>query len=129
MQLAIGIIENDRLRDPQDCARCGEFLTTNVGQLAIRLSVAAIGCGLTRREADDRGFDAAVVTDAQDSAEVTGFIVRVRGNAHQAKHAQIVADMQRTAEIVQSLAARKIVSGKGNISTRMRIRSCCLCMY
>jgi hypothetical protein len=53
----------------------------------------------------------------------------VRGNAHQAKHAQIVADMQRTAEIVQSLAARKIVSGKGNIRTRMRIPSCCLCMY
>jgi len=123
MELAVRIIENDGLRDAQDGARCSEFMAAKLGQFTIRLGPTAIGCGLAGREANDRRFGASIAINAQDSAEVTGFVVRVRGNAHQAKHAEIVADVQGTAEIVQLIAGTRNNFRKWGIRNRMRIRS------
>jgi len=111
MELAVGIIENDGFGDAQDFARGEEFLAAKFGELAIRLDGSAIGGGLARRETDDRGLRTAIAVKAKTSAEVAGFIVGMRGYDHQAKHAEIVADMHELAEIVQSLADGEITSG------------------
>ncbi len=119
MELAVGIIENDGFGDAQNFARGEEFLATKLGKLAIGLSGSAIGSRLARRETNDGGLRAAVAIEAKASAEVAGFIIGMRGYDHQAKHAEIVADMHEVAEIVQSLAGGRNYFGKSFVTTRM----------
>ena len=107
MELAVGIIENDRLGDAQDFTGSNEFLAAKLGKLAIRLGRSAICRGLARRKTNDAGFRAAIAIEAKTSAEVTGLVVGVRGYDHQAKHSEIVADVHELAEIVQTLADRQ----------------------
>lgn len=112
MQLAVGIIENDRFGDAQDFARGEEFLAAKFGNLAIGFGGSAIGGRLARRETNDGRLRAAVAVESKTSAEVAGFIVGVRGYDHQAKHSEIVADMHELAEIVQTLADGRNHFGK-----------------
>src|SRR5439155_11588953 len=121
MELAVGIIENDRLGDAQDFTGSNEFLAAKLGKLAIRLGGSAICRGLARRKTNDAGFRAAIAIEAKTSAEVARFIVGVRGYDHQSKHSEIVADMHELAEIVQTLADGRNHFGKCRITNRMKV--------
>jgi hypothetical protein len=69
-----------------------------------------MGSSLAGSEADDAGFHSAVPISQERAAEVSSFVIRMRRDAEQAKHALIVADMQSFAETVQSFAFAEIVS-------------------
>ena len=73
-------------------------------QLSIAPGPASVGRCLTRSETDYAGFYATLCIEAQRSTEGACLVVWMSSDAHEPKHAEIVADVQSFAEIMQWFA-------------------------
>ena len=91
VQLAVGIVEDNSLRNFQDFAGGCKFLAPPGGQFLIVARSTAIGGRLPRGQANDRGFHSALAIKTQAPAEAAGFVIRMRSHHHHAPHAGIVS--------------------------------------
>src|SRR5579884_3299235 len=81
VELAVGIVEDFAFGDLQDRTGGSELETANSREFVIIFDPAAMGSRLAWSQADYAGLDAAIMVERQRPAEITGFIVRMRGNA------------------------------------------------
>ncbi len=95
MELAVGVVEHESASDFKNLAGGRELFAPDLCQFGITLGRASMRTGLPGREAKNKGFDAAFVVKTKRAAKTAGFIVRMSGYAHEAKHGAIVT---RTSE-------------------------------
>ena len=98
VELSIGIIEDDRLGHSQNFAGRRKFLLAHGCQLLIARGSPAVRSRLARRQTDYARFRPAIAVGEQRSPKTTGLIIRMRGDAHESKHAEIVQNTQQFAE-------------------------------
>jgi hypothetical protein len=71
--------------DVEDTQRSSEFLMSQLGQLVSIAGAPAMRSGAPFGEADDAGFDAALVSPQQRTAKGPALIIRMGGKTHQSQ--------------------------------------------
>src|ERR1700690_4477877 len=90
VKLAVGIVQNDSSGNFQDFPGGGKFPPPHSCQFLVAGGATAMARCLPRSKADHASLGATIMTESQRTAKAAGLIVRMGGDAHQAKHEFIV---------------------------------------
>jgi len=86
VEFAVGISEYLAVRDAEEAARGLKLGGAQLGEFLIAAGGSAILGGGPGGEADHRDFDAAIGVEGEGSAEGSGFVVRMGGDAEESEH-------------------------------------------
>src|ERR1022692_1038063 len=121
VELVVGIVQHDSLGDFQDFTGGGKLLPPHSGQFLVAGGATAMARRLPRSKADHASLGTTIVTEAPRTAKAAGLVVRMGGDAHQAKHGfhcNLSVASQRLASELQDFALSHLIAAQRSVSIR-----------